>query len=413
MNVNGRADGSAGIEPGRKGIAIAHFLLGRCNPHSANGIDQCVYHVSRNQAAQGHDVSLYSLTGKPAIPIPGVRVRTYPPVFDLPFSRSSFISDVLGNRSPAAVPEVLVTELINSGPDLVHMHHTQVPANVVIGNQLRRRGIPYCVTLHGALVGEARNRRRVLKRAYRWFWEREHLDEAAFLHAISGADAAGARQSGLRAPIEIVPNGIDVDAQGSHEPARLGERFSQLEGRRTIVFVGRLDPMQKGLDLLCEALAESDTDLGLLIVGPSFRNGRAELEALVGSRGISEQVAFAGPAYGEEKWSILAGADAFAHTSRWEAGVPFSVLEAAAQGRACLLTEAADPDAILAAAGGSVRVRADVASVACGLRTLHEMSEKELKLMGSCASEAVRNEFNWSRIAESLLMAYRSHCRRR
>jgi glycosyltransferase involved in cell wall biosynthesis len=316
----------------------------------------------------------------------------------------------LGNRSPAAVPEVLVADLINSRPDVVHMHHTQVPANVVIGNHLRRQGIPYCVTLHGALVGEARNRRRVLKQLYRRLWEQEHLDEAAFLHAVSRVDAAGARESGLMAPIEVVPNGIDIASRESSESARLDERFSEFEGRRVVVFVGRLDPMQKGLDILCEALRRSGVALGLLIVGPTFRNGRAELETLVRREGIAEQVVFAGPAFGSEKWTILAGADAFVHTSRWEAGVPFSVLEAAAQGLPCLLSEPADPDAILTNAGGAIRVFPDVDSIADGLKALESSSDQELELMGTRARESVRSEFSWSRIADRLVAAYRAHC---
>ena len=55
-------------------LRIAHFILGRCNPDSANGVDQAVYHFARTQAALGHPVAVFSLTEKPALPIPGVTV---------------------------------------------------------------------------------------------------------------------------------------------------------------------------------------------------------------------------------------------------------------------------------------------------------------------------------------------------
>ena len=390
-------------------LAIAHFLLGRCNPNSANGIDQCVYHVSRNQAAQGHEVSLYSLTRKDPLPIPGVRVRTYAPAFELPSVLPGSLTDILVDRSPAAVPRKLVADLLDDAPDIVHMHHTQVPANVVVGNRAGAAGIPYCVTLHGALVGEARNRRRFLKTVYRIVWERNHLDRAAFLHAISRADADGARALGFRAPIEVVPNGIDVGPRPHLEPDDLGLRFPELRGRRIITFVGRLDPEQKGLDLLCEALGRSGANLGLLLVGPTFRGGRGKLESLVRRLQLADRVAFAGPVFGHEKRRILAGSAAFVHTSRWEAGVPFSVLEAAAAGIPCLVSEAADPDAVLEEGGGGVRVELDVESIADGLRALDGATEAELKSMGAHGREVVRREFSWERIARKLTSLYEAH----
>jgi len=57
-------------------MRIAHVLLGRCNPDSANGVDKTVYYLAHHQASLGSQVAVFSLTVKEPIPIPGAEVRT-------------------------------------------------------------------------------------------------------------------------------------------------------------------------------------------------------------------------------------------------------------------------------------------------------------------------------------------------
>ena len=39
-------------------MRIVHFILGRCNPDSANGVDKTAYYLSKTQTSMGHQVSL-------------------------------------------------------------------------------------------------------------------------------------------------------------------------------------------------------------------------------------------------------------------------------------------------------------------------------------------------------------------
>ena len=253
--------------------------MGRCNLESANGIDKTVYYLSSHQAAAGHDVRIIQLTRKPPFPVPGVSVESYQPPLPSPAFLPASARDLLFDRSPLNLPPQLVDDLLRDPPDMVHFHHTQVPQAGRISRVLRRAGIPYCVTLHGALAGEARRRRRWIKWVHRVIDERAHLDGAAFLHAISRADAAGARAIALKAPVEIIPNGIDVEAFRPLQVPRLADEYPELRDRFVLLFVGRLDPEQKGLDVLLEALAHSDVELGLALVGPGFRDGQETLKS--------------------------------------------------------------------------------------------------------------------------------------
>ena len=100
-------------------MRIAHLSLGRCNPDSANGVDQVVYHLSRSLAALGVTVAVFQLTSKRPIPIPGVEVRCYAPA-----------------RLPFGVPRGLRTDLGRWRPDLVHLHSVFAPANAALASWL-------------------------------------------------------------------------------------------------------------------------------------------------------------------------------------------------------------------------------------------------------------------------------------
>ena len=53
-------------------MKILHFIEGRCNPDTANGVDKTIYFLTRELAALGHEVHLISETKKDPIEIPGV-----------------------------------------------------------------------------------------------------------------------------------------------------------------------------------------------------------------------------------------------------------------------------------------------------------------------------------------------------
>lgn len=398
------AAATAGLPAAVTRLRIAHFLLGRCNPESANGVDKMVYHLSRAQAAAGHDVRILSLTPKPAIPVPGVDVRTYRgwtfPSGILPAGAV----DLLVDRSPFNLPPALVSDLFEDPPDVLHFHHTRVPQAVRIGRRLRNRGIPYCVTPHGALVQRAVRRRRWLKGLFMNLVERRYLDGAAFVHALSPLDADGIRASGIRAPIVEIPNGLDLETLPSAEGVEIPALRERLSARRVLVFVGRLDPEQKGLDLLLDAVA-AVPDVGLALVGPSFRDGRDRLEARAGRLGLTGRVVFAGPKHGAEKMAYLAAADAFVYPSRWE-GLPLAPLEAAAASRPLVLTPAADASGWLAADGAAIPCDPDVDSIASAIVRLRDLPEERLAEMGRNARRCVETRFDWTDIARRIVDAY-------
>ena len=393
-----------------RNVRIAHFTLGRCSPESANGVDKAVYHLARSQAALGHDVAVFSLTEKAPVPIPGVTVSTCAPLrLPLRFLPDRYY-DLLVTRAPWNVPRQLVEQITAWHPDVLHLHFVHIPPNVFLARRLSPT-IPYCVTIHGGLSPVAQKRNRLTKRVFRALFERQYLQRAAFLHAISELDVQGLGFYGVTNTTILAPNGIEVDAIVSPTVDMVPDEVKdRINGRRIFLFLGRLDPEQKGLDLLLKAFAACrPLDAALVLVGPNWRGAQRHLETLARSLGIADAVIFTGPAFGQRKIDLLRATHVFVHPSRWEAGVPFSVLEAAALARPCLLSTAADPAGILGRNGAAVCVEPTIEAIAEGLSQLSATSSDALRELGVRARELVMREFSWSRTAGVLIDAYRTH----
>lgn len=374
-------------------MRIAHFLLGRCNPDSANGVDKTVYHLSKLQAALGHDVAIFSLTEKSPFPIDRVEVVSYRPT-----------------RFPFRLPSGLVRRIREREPSLVHLHSSYIPQNVVLSYYLLRNEIPYVVTPNGGLSPYILKRRAYLKLPFKYLFERPYLNRAAFLHAVGEGEVADIERYGVTRPVVVAPNGIDFQSlPDDRDPSILAKKVPQVQGRRVFAFIGRLDPYQKGLDLLLEGFRRADkeviSDSVLLLIGPDWNNSRQRLENLAQRLGIADRVLFTGPVYGREKFDLLSGTDVFVHTSRWE-GVPFALLEALACGKPCIASTATNVGRLVTAYHAGIVVNLSIEDIARALSYLGSRRPSDLAALGEGARELAATEFSWNRVVETLTEAY-------
>jgi glycosyltransferase involved in cell wall biosynthesis len=321
------------------------------------------------------------------------------------------IRDLIVLRSPFNLPPSLRNDLLDWNPSIVHFHFVHLPQAIMLAGRVRSRGIPYCVSPHGGLAVEAQGRARVGKKVFGLVFERSYLNRAAFIHAISSADVQGARAYGVRNRFVIAPNCIDPDLLPANvDRSLVSRRIPALAGKRLFTYVGRIDPQQKGLDLLLRAWAglpsrNRDRD-ALVLVGPDWREGRALLEAIANDLGISGSVWFLGPVAGKDKWDVLESSDVFVHPSRWE-GAPFAVLEAMLAAKPLLVTTSADPTGMVARSGAGAVVAPTVDAIRGALAELADADVDQLRRFGLAARSLIDQEYRWVRTSEILLEAYK------
>jgi glycosyltransferase involved in cell wall biosynthesis len=387
-------------------LRIAHVINEPFGMDSANGVQQVVYCLARAQAEIGHPVAVFSREGG-GVHVLGRGAEATPRVAgDMRPARGRSVRQSLLFRY---LEQSLADSVLAWQPEIVHFHSVHIPENVALAAHLHHAGIPYCVTVHGGLCRAALQRGRLKKFVFHAVFERRYLNEARFIHAVSPHETEWILRQGVHRPIVVVPNGLPPDANvQALRPDVLYTRWPWLRHRQVFMFIGRLDPWQKGLDLLIESFAHAGLrDAGLVLVGPSCRDSRRNLERLSERHAISSQVVFAGPAFGQDRADLLAAADVFVHPSRWE-GLSLSVLVAAAAGKPCLITREADPLGELERAQAALLVDASIASVATGLRRAAGLSREALRIIGTRAQCVAAAQFRWPVIARQLVEAYRS-----
>ena len=134
---------------------------------------------------------------------------------------------------------------------------------------------------------------------------------------------------GIAQQLRSVNPGLTVDVIGNGVPAEAFDA-ARVPGD-DVVFVGRLETAQKGLDLLLQAWARAAVKVqGTLVIAGSGPDERA-LRALADTLGVADRVHFVGWVAGAAKVALLSSARVVAVPSRFET-FGIVALEAAAAG---------------------------------------------------------------------------------
>lgn len=134
---------------------------------------------------------------------------------------------------------------------------------------------------------------------------------------LNDVDARLVAASSPRARVTVIPNGMELPPAG--EDVADGP----------VLFLGRIDVRQKGLDLLLEAV-RADPDLRLDVAGSGTPAEQARLRELVA--GLGDRVRLLGRVEGEAKEALLRGCALMVVPSRYETFC-LTALEAMAHGR--------------------------------------------------------------------------------
>jgi glycosyltransferase involved in cell wall biosynthesis len=235
------------------------------------------------------------------------------------------------------VPGEAVRRLRAFRPDLVHVHGAFNPENLWVPILIER---PIVFSPHGGFHPDVfANRRRLPKHLYFNIEKRLLHNRVRAFHALSTAEVADIahRLPGRR--VYCVPQTSNMAA----ELWRVREVRPRSDNRVRYVFVGRLDVVTKGLDILLGAFAEAERRLAgreitLTLVGPDWRGSLAWLRRRTEGLGIARRVVLTGAVSSREVASILHQSDIYVQLSRHD-GFPVSVSEALLAGKPVILSQ--------------------------------------------------------------------------
>jgi glycosyltransferase involved in cell wall biosynthesis len=337
-----------------------------------SGVTFALWTWARVQAAWGaevcvlHSPDVTNITERPFVP-DDLRVRV-----------TAHAVEHRGRHRLLRWPLALERHLGKS--DLLVLHEGWVPSNVIAAAAAQRAGVPYVVMPHGVYEPKWTKYLKpplALRRAI----ERRVLEGAAAVHVFFPSEIPAIASLAPRASFITVPTGFDLpEEQWSGGGGYLG-------------WIGRIDPFNKGLDVLARALGllPGDERPIIRIHGYDYQGGIARLRRHIDEQGVRAWMHVDGALGGRDKMQFLQQADGYIHPSRWECH-SIALLENLALGVPCLVSSVIHIARTLEQCGAAVLAPPSAQALAHALRRL-AAADREISSRGRAL---VSDAFNWS-----------------
>lgn len=279
--------------------------------------------------------------------------------------------------------------------EIFHAHGLWMMPSIYAARRAQSALLPFVLSPRGMLGAEALKFSWPAKRAFQILWQSKALRAVTCFHATSEAEVADIRAFGLRAPVAVVRNGMDLPELSA---AKTSPPF--------VLALSRLHP-KKGLLGLIEAFARIWRDFPtwrLRIVGMDEDGHRAELVRAINAAGLDARASVEPAVFGAEKQLLLGQASLFALPSLHE-NFANSVAESLAAGTPVISTKGA-PWAGLQANGCGWWIDHGAAPLEAALRNAMSLLEKTRMEMGLRGRDWMRRDYSWQGVAEDMARLY-------
>jgi glycosyltransferase involved in cell wall biosynthesis len=325
----------------------------------------------RAQAAAGAEVRvLHAQQGEPTSDVPFVRKDAGP-------NLTTQCVPHRGSRRMTLHPVHLDRYL--GSRDLLVLHTGWVPSNLIAAAAARRAGVPYVVMPHGVYE---RVWMRYLHgpRFVRQWLERGMLERAAAVHVFFESEIPDIQAIAPRASFLTVPTGIEL-------PDDCWEG-----GGGYLGWIGRIDPVHKGLDTLVRAIAclmPSERPC-LRLRGYDCKGGIERLRQLIAESDLQRWITLEPAIAGTEKRRFMLQTDGYVHPSRWECH-SMALLENLALGVPCVVSKAIHIAEALRRAGAAVIAKPNELELAEALTRLPAQRRR----LAQRGRALIGDAFNW------------------
>ncbi|MEI8087477.1 MAG: glycosyltransferase, partial [Paludibacter sp.] len=287
--------------------------------------------------------------------------------------------------------------------DVASLQGVWMHTNRAVSDWCLKHNKPYMITAHGNFNPVALKISSWKKWLARYTFMKPVFDHVNCYQALTEIEYATLRDFGIKKPICIIGNGIDIPDISQQLPIETLIPNIFLK-RRTCLYLGRLYPI-KGIDRLIRAWAHVSpgNDWQLIIAGDGGLDYKSELEFYANQAGC-HNIHFVGPVYDALKSAWLRQAEFMVLPSHSEA-FPMAVLEAFSFGCPALLTSTCGLP-IAANVGAALEVASSEDCISQGLLTMIEMSDVQRKQMGDNAIVWVQQQYSLDVVIDQLTSVY-------
>lgn len=281
--------------------------------------------------------------------------------------------------------------------DILHNHSLWMMPNIYAGTVVKGMQCQLITSPRGTLSEYALSRSRGLKKLVWGLGQSKALSRAKCIHATAESEYHDIRRVGLKAPVAIIPNGIDIPFYEA--------KPDNSDRMRRVLFLGRIDP-KKRVDVLLNAWAsvqDKFPDWELHISGPDNGGYLNQMKALAGLLG-AKRVSFTGPLYGTEKNRAYYSSDLFVLPTHSE-NFGMAVAEALAHGVPAVVTKGA-PWSGLESYGCGWWIEGGEGPLVECLNHVLALPNSELQTMGMLGRKWMDQEFSWRHVGNMMYQTY-------
>ena len=280
-------------------------------PH-VGGVARSVDFFARDLRKMGHEVLVIA----PTFPglSPGVeeegRVVRVPALQN--FNGSDF-----SVRLP--LPFTINRQLEKFRPDIIHSHHPYLMGDSAL-RMAMQHDLPLVFTHHTLYENYTHYVPLNSRRMQRFVVElsTKYANMCSMVVAPSESIALMLDERGVKAPIEVVPTGVDLDFFAAGDGQAFKEDYGLEKARLVIGHVGRLAP-EKNLEYLSRAVAlylQKDPVAVFVVVGDG--PSREDIRDIFQNKGVADRLILAGQKSGQGLADAYGAMDIFAFSSTTE-----------------------------------------------------------------------------------------------
>lgn len=199
-------------------------------------------------------------------------------------------------------------QLIKEGSfDLIHSQCIWLQPYHSVAVSARKLNIPLIITPRGTLEPWCLEQKKWKKKLAMFLYQKNDLQKASCILATAQMEADNIRALGIKPPIAIIPNGIDV----SEYKCRSIEFKTSV--KKQIVFLSRIH-QKKGIEFLINAWEQLKTkypEWNVVIAGNGDDSYIKELKEMIIHKGMQNCVEIIPPVFGEAKHKLYCESSLF------------------------------------------------------------------------------------------------------
>lgn len=292
------------------------------------------------------------------------------------------------------------------GVQVIQSHGMWTQPNHVAARVARELGLPFIVSAHGTLEPWAWRHHAWKKRPAWWLWVHRDLQSAVVLRATARQEVEAMRILGLRNPIALIPNGVDLPpaSQRSEIGAQRPEARDQRSGVRTALFISRIHPKKGLLNLVAAWSQVRPAGWRIVLCGPDECGHTQQVKRAAAEAGLSGVFDFRLPVYGPEKEALYANANLFVLPTFSE-NFGLVIAEALAAGVPVITTKGTPWEELRTHQCGWW-IDIGVEPLAAALREAVALSDEQRRNMGQRGRRLVEENYGWPKIGRDMKAVY-------